>query len=140
MACVGIGSGDGTRGEAMEEQRRGADVTKIELDHAALDAAREALEDWAFNNKTESVSVGAESIVRAYLAQALRLRPMSEAPWGEDRVEYIIVYWWDDDRKKWQSTLGHRDDDEVVTERHGRARLTNYCGWLPLPQPVEPGS
>jgi len=136
MGCVGIGSGDGTRGEAMEEQRRGADVTKIELDPTGLDAAREALEAWAFNNETESVDVGAAAIVRGYLAQALRLRPMSEAPEGELALFYPHP---DAPGAPVDPVVARLREYLLVGDYSSPCCMWEMSGWLPLPQPVEPG-
>jgi len=120
--------------EAMKEQR-----AMIELDPDGVEAAVEALraiEDLDFmvyHGETDEI---VRKIVTAYLAQALRLRPMSEAP--ED-VEIVVQDHHGINRLG--MVYGHPGGVEVPGLGGGQLVPPGFFrGWAPamLPQPVEP--
>lgn len=105
-------------------------MTEIELDPDGVKSAVIALKDWSrvlgFN-----WSEGAERIVNAYLTQALRERPMSEAPEGED------VLWFSDVSP---TILAYRLGDQLYqdeTRKLASRPVADYRGWLPIPQSVK---
>lgn len=104
-------------------------MTTLELDGQAVAAATRAwasLKPWSDAATDEDIVM---EVVRAYLAEALRLRPTSEAPEGLSIL--------------WQSTYGfvnegYRLGNKIIINGNTEFEIYNVRGWLPLPQPVEP--
>lgn len=112
-------------------------MTQIELDPEGVEAAMGAIAKSSLPGNRLNIRDRAETIVRAYLAQALRLRPMSEAPTD---VEIIVQ----DHRgiNRLGMVYGHPGGVEVPGLGGGQLVPPGFFrGWAPamLPQPVEPG-
>lgn len=110
-------------------------MTEIDLDPRGVEAGMKAAISLVNLKGFPSDQDFAESIIRAYLAEALRLRPMSEAPHDEE----IIL----EDHK------GYRHLGMVYLEPEGGechsvdnerlVPLGHFRGWRPLlPNPTEP--
>ncbi len=111
-------------------------MTQIELDPDGVEAAMGALAKSSLPGNRLNIRDRAETIVRAYLAQALRARPMSEAPEGELALFYPHP---DAPGAPVNPVVARLREYLLVGDYSSPCCMWEMSGWLPLPQPVEPG-
>jgi len=107
-------------------------MTEIHLDPRGVEAAIKAVENLDPDWSAKLVTTVATEAVEAYVAEALRLRPMSEAPVGDN------VLW---KFPGWELFIGYRNNADCVETGDGDAHdwpIKDAEGWLPVPVPTEP--